>query len=142
MPWGVVYTDPNSPSYIQFGPNALPQHPAVAYELIGDLLIFAILLFVYFRVPRAGVVFFTWVFLYGLLRTLVSFLRLDDTVFLGLRTAQLIGIAAMPIGLVGLWYLLTHEPQAERESRARRRRQLRAAEGPTPPPPAEEHSAG
>lgn len=129
LPWGVVYTDPDSPSFIQFGANADPQHPAVAYELIGDLVIFGILLFLFFNVKRSGVTFFAWVFLYGLLRTLVSFLRLDDTVLLGLRTAQLIGIATMPIGLAGLAYLLTTPPQAEKSSRAQRRRELRAAEG-------------
>lgn len=145
LPWGLVYTDPNSPSYIQFGPQALPQHPAVAYELIGDLLIFGILLFVYFNVRRAGVTFFAYVFLYGLLRTLVSFLRLDDTVLWGLRTAQVIGIIAMPIGLAGMAYLLMNPPQAERTSRAQRRRQSRRelpATEPGAPPPPEEQSAG
>jgi phosphatidylglycerol:prolipoprotein diacylglycerol transferase len=93
LPWGIVYTNPNSPSYIRFGPEADPQHPAVAYEMFGDLLIFVILLFVYFRVPRAGVTFFAWVFLYGLLRFAVSFLRLDDEVILGLTMAQVIAVA-------------------------------------------------
>lgn len=138
LPWGVVYTDPNSPSFLQFGPNALPQHPAVAYELIGDMLIFGILLLVYFYVRRAGVTFFAFVFLYGLLRTLVSFLRLDDIIFLGLRTAQIVGIAAMPIGLAGIAYLLNTEPEDVSTSRAERRRSLRASEGPS----SEEHTAG
>jgi phosphatidylglycerol:prolipoprotein diacylglycerol transferase len=40
LPWGVVYTDPDSPSFLRFGPNAAAQHPAVAYEMIGDLFIF------------------------------------------------------------------------------------------------------
>lgn len=136
LPWGLVYTNLNSPSYVQFGPNALAQHPAVAYELIGDLLIFGMLLLVYFYVRRAGVTFFAFVFLYGLLRTFVSFLRLDDTVLLGLRTAQVVGIIAMPMGLAGIAYLLRSRPQQERESRAQRRRVVRAgesssADGPT-----------
>jgi phosphatidylglycerol:prolipoprotein diacylglycerol transferase len=145
LPWGVIYTDPNSPSYIRFGAAAEPQHPAVAYELIGDLLIFGILLLIYFNVKRAGVTFFAWVFMYGLLRTLVSFLRLDDTILWGLRTAQVIGIIAMPIGLVGMAYLLMNPPQAERTSRAQRRRELRREEAPgtePTPPPAEEQSPG
>ncbi len=135
LPWGVVYTNSNSPSFIQFGPNALAQHPAVAYELIGDMLIFGILVFVYFTVKRAGVTFFAFVFLYGLLRTLVSFLRLDDIIFLGLRTAQIVGIIAMPIGLAGMAYLLRNAPEEERVSRAQRRRSARAGEGPVPEQP-------
>lgn len=125
LPWGVVYTHPDSPSFLHFGAAALPQHPAVAYEMIGDLLIMGLLLLVYFRLPRAGVTFFAWVFLYGLLRTLVSFLRLDEIVFLGLRTAQIIGIVSMPIALAGIFYLLKRPPAEERLSRAERRRMMR-----------------
>ena len=135
LPWGVVYTDGNSPSFLQFGPDAIAQHPAVAYELIGDLLIFGILLIVYLNVKRAGVTFFAFVFLYGLLRTMVSFLRLDDIIFLGLRTAQIVGIIAMPIGLAGMAYLLMNAPEDERVSRAQRRRSVRAGEEPVPEQP-------
>ena len=134
LPWGVIYTNPHSPSFL--AGFVEPQHPAVAYELIGDLLIFLGLIFVYFRVQRAGVTFFAWVFAYGLLRTLVSFLRLDDTVLLGLRTAQLIGIAGMVGGLGALVYLFRYPPKEERLGRGARRR-----EAADPPPPPEEQPA-
>jgi phosphatidylglycerol:prolipoprotein diacylglycerol transferase len=126
LPWGVVYTHQDSPSVI--ANITQPQHPAVAYEMIGDIVIFGILLFIFLRVERAGVTFFAWVFLYGLLRTFVSFLRLDDIVFLGLRTAQLIGIGAMVVGLGGMIYLLRNPP--EDSGRAERRRMLRSQETP------------
>src|SRR6266508_3711379 len=131
LPWGVVYTDPNSPSFIRYNGQHIVQHPAVAYEMIGDIFIFGILLFIFLRANRSGVTFFAWVFLYGLLRTFVSFLRLDDIVFLGLRTAQLIGIAAMVIGLGGMIYLL-RKPTEDGTVRAERRRMLRAEEAPAP----------
>jgi phosphatidylglycerol---prolipoprotein diacylglyceryl transferase len=138
MPWGVVYTHPDSPSKLSEGfpinggdPLVQPQHPAVAYEMIGDIVIFGVLLFIFLRVNRSGVTFFAWVFLYGLLRTLVSFLRLDDIVFLGLRTAQLIGISGMVVGLAGMAYLLRNPGEAGTE-RAERRRMLRAEESPAP----------
>ena len=134
LPWAVRYTDPASPSFLreQQGLLVQPQHPAVAYEMIGDLVIFGILLLIFLRAKRAGLTFFAFVFLYGLLRTLVSFLRLDDIVFLGLRTAQLIGIASMVIGLCGIVYLL-RRPAQEGTSRADRRRMLRE-EAPQPAP--------
>jgi len=134
LPWAVRYTDPASPSFLreQQGLLVQPQHPAVAYEMIGDLVIFGILLLIFLRAKRAGLTFFAFVFLYGLLRTLVSFLRLDDIVFLGLRTAQLIGIASMVIGLCGIVYLL-RRPAQEGTSRADRRRLLRE-EAPQPTP--------
>jgi phosphatidylglycerol:prolipoprotein diacylglycerol transferase len=132
LPWGVVYTDPQSPGY----PLRLQaQHPAVGYELIGDLVIFVALLVIYFRVPRAGVTFFSWVFLYGVLRFAVSFLRLDDEILLGLRTAQVIALAAMPLGLAGITYLLRTPPAEERSGRSRRRRIAREEAPATPEEP-------
>ncbi len=129
LPWGVEYTHPNSPSVIALVDQ--PQHPAVAYELIGDLAIFVILIVIYLRVQRSGIAFFSWVFLYGALRFAVSFLRLDEEVLgTGLKTAQLIALVAMPIGIAGIVYLLLVPPRPERISRAERRRQLREE----PPP--------
>jgi len=136
MPWGLVYTNAESPSFRLFGPAAEPQHPAVAYEMIGDLLIFALLLIIFLRVNRNGVTFFAWVFLYGLLRTLVSFLRIDDIVLLGLRTAQLIGIGGMVLGLAGIFYLLRSAPQESIASRAERRRMIRDDSAPAGENPA------
>ncbi|MDP2675192.1 MAG: prolipoprotein diacylglyceryl transferase [Dehalococcoidia bacterium] len=131
LPWGVRYTDPNSPSYLAFGGPDMVQHPAVAYELLGDLVIFALLVLVYSRVRRGGLVFFSWMFLYGALRLGVSFFRLDDIVWLGLRTAQLIAIASIALAVVAIVYLLRTPPQEERLSRAERRRLIReeGAEG-------------
>jgi len=131
LPWGVLYTDPDSPSFL--AGLTQPQHPAVAYELIGDVVIFLLLLFVYRRVGREGVTFFAWVVLYGLLRVLVSFLRLDDIVWAGLRSAQIIAIVTMAAGLAGALYLLRTPPYEQRLSRAERRRLLRkeaVEEGP------------
>jgi phosphatidylglycerol:prolipoprotein diacylglycerol transferase len=141
LPWGVVYTNANSPSVLRFGFDAAPQHPAVAYELIGDLVVFFILLFVYFRVPRAGVTFFTWVVLYGLLRFAVSFLRLDDEVLLGLKTAQIIALLTIPPAIAMIVYLLRTPPVAERRARADRRREIRE-EAPPSSPASEEPSTG
>ena len=140
LPWAVVYTDTNSPAY-GFG----AQHPAVAYELIGDMFIFAILFYVYYKIPRAGVTFCVWVLLYGIMRFFVSFLRLDTEVLLGLRMAQVIAVVTIPPALITLVYLLRTPPAAERAARARRRREERD-EVPSPPPPpppvSEEPSTG
>ena len=100
--------------------------------MIGDLVIFVLLLVIYFRVPRAGVTFFTWVLLYGVLRFAVSFLRLDDEVVP--RPAHGAGHRPRhdPAGLAMIIYLLRTPPAAERRARADRRRELREE---TPPPP-------
>ncbi|MFB3052525.1 MAG: prolipoprotein diacylglyceryl transferase [Dehalococcoidia bacterium] len=120
LPWGVQYTGSGSPSFLQEQAGLLvqPQHPAVAYELLGDMAIFAVLLLIYTRGTRSGVTFFSWIVLYGALRLGVSFLRLDDIVLLGLRTAQLISIASMALALPAIIYLLRTPPQEEEPSLA------------------------
>jgi phosphatidylglycerol:prolipoprotein diacylglycerol transferase len=125
--WGVIYTNANSPSFIRFGSAAEPQHPAVAYELLGDLVIFTVLIYLYTHVKRSGITFFAWIFLYGALRFAVSFLRLDDTILgTGLRTAQVIGVGGMIVGALGIIYLLVVPPKEEAgEGRAARRRAQR-----------------
>ena len=99
-----------------------------------------ILLVIYYKVPRAGATFFAWVFLYGLLRFAVSFLRLDNEIIGGLTAAQVIAIVAMPIGLAGMIYLLRTPPAEERRAQ-RKRREDQDQEPPPPPEPLEEPSA-
>ncbi|TEU01433.1 MAG: prolipoprotein diacylglyceryl transferase [Dehalococcoidia bacterium] len=130
LPWGVSYTHSGSPSFQHELAGLLqqPQHPAVAYELLGDVAIFLVLVLIYTRVKRDGVTFFSWLLLYGALRVGVSFLRLDDLVWAGLRTAQLIAIVTMALAVPAIVYLLRTPPQEMRLSRAERRRLMREEE--------------
>jgi len=127
-PIGVLYTNPNSPSYPRFTAVTpqLAQHPAVAYELVGDLLIFVVLFVLYRVLKRDGMVFWAWVFLYGAMRFGISFLRDDNIVFAGLRLAQLIALGAMIIAPLGVAYLLLPRRGL---SRAERRRLARQSSG-------------
>jgi phosphatidylglycerol:prolipoprotein diacylglycerol transferase len=123
-PIGVLYTNSNSPSYPRFTAvdPPLAQHPAVAYELVGDLFIFAALFVLYRVLKRDGLVFWSWVFLYGALRFGISFLRDDNIVFAGLRLAQLIALGAMILAPLAVIYM--HLPRRG-PSRAERRRLAR-----------------
>jgi phosphatidylglycerol:prolipoprotein diacylglycerol transferase len=137
-PIGLVYTHPDSPSYPIYSSVSpqLAQQPVTAYEIVGDLIIFALLLFVLRRVfKRDGMIFFAWAFLYSAMRFGISFLRGqdiggywvgDNLVFAGLRTAQLIALAIMVVTPFAVAYILTR-PQAP--ARAERRRLTRAERG-------------
>ncbi len=135
-PIGLVYTHSDSPSYPIYSAVApeLAQHPVTAYEIVGDLIIFALLLFVLRRVfKREGMIFFAWAFLYAAMRFGISFLRGtdigghwygDDLVAGGLRVAQLIALAVMALAplAVAVAYMRTRRGPA----RAKRRRLARA----------------
>lgn len=134
---GVVYTHSDSPAYPVYSavPPELAQHPVTAYEIAGDLVIFALLLFVLRRFfKRDGMIFFAWAFLYAAMRFGISFLRGtdiggfwlgDDLVAGGLRTAQLIALAIMVLAPLAAAYVLTRRAPARAE-----RRRLARAEGP------------
>jgi phosphatidylglycerol---prolipoprotein diacylglyceryl transferase len=138
LPWAVTYSHPNSPSFAR-----LPQHPAVAYEMIGDLVILGVLAFLWRREVKTGVLFSLSFLLYAIMRFFVSFYRIDSNeVALGLSTPQAVSLIVMPIALLlTLFFWFRKEPERpvgeyatpggrrRPVPRAERRRRLRS--GPT-----------
>jgi phosphatidylglycerol:prolipoprotein diacylglycerol transferase len=134
LPWAVTYSHPNSTAFFREA-----MHPATTYELLGDLVILAVLAFLWRLHPKSGVVFVSAFLLYAVMRFFVSFLRLDsEEPLLGLSVPQLVAIGTVIVGLPLLVYFLRREePEyehitpAERQrrslSRAERRRRLRGA---------------
>lgn len=95
LPWGVVYTYPDSPSY-----GLPPSHPAVGYELLMDLLIFGVLWKLRGRIRPDGTLFLLYLITYSVGRFFLSFLRLDsNTVLLGLNQAQWLSLIVLAIAL-------------------------------------------
>jgi phosphatidylglycerol---prolipoprotein diacylglyceryl transferase len=99
LPWAVIYTHPNT-----LGEIGVPVHPAVAYELLWDLVAAAVAVWLLRRhVLSPGGAFAVSLALYGLGRFWVGFYRIDLQVAFGLGLAQLLGLAVLPAALVGLW---------------------------------------
>ncbi len=121
LPWGVVYTHPNT-----LGEIGVKVHPAVGYEMIYDFVVAGLLVFLRGRLPRPGMVYLLYVFLYSLGRLWVGFFRKDTDVLAGLGMAQVIGVIAMAVSVVWIAIMLTSKPSAgpprsERRRGARRR---------------------
>jgi prolipoprotein diacylglyceryl transferase len=135
LPWAVYYSNVNSPAFFRD-----PSHPAVAYELIGDLVILGILAFVWRMQPKSGVIFTLAFILYAIMRFFVSFLRIDsEEPLLGLSTPQVVSVIVVIIGIpLLLYFLKREEPEPStgapassartrrQASRAERRRRLRS----------------
>ncbi len=135
LPWAVRYVHLENPS-VQVHPECgltpfsidtsqlCAQHPAVAYEAVGDLLIFGLLLAVIFLVRKDGVAFFGFVLLYSLMRLGISELRIDSKeIIWGLTTPQVTALFLIPVGVLGLVWsfrqaerVLTGEPEPDNES--------------------------
>ncbi len=90
LPWAVYYTHAATLG------QGHPVHPATTYELLGDLVIFGVLLILARRVMGRGHLFWTVLGSYAALRFGLQFLRLDQPGhFLGLQQSQIIGVLAM-----------------------------------------------
>ena len=95
LPWGVIYTNPNS-----YAPtDGIPRHPDQYYELIGDLLIAAVLIKLRGKLPQGGL-FLVYLLLFSVLRFFVFFFRGSaDPVAFGLKNAQLTAIAILIVAV-------------------------------------------
>ncbi len=102
LAWCVRYTHPNSPGQRE------SVHPAVAYELIADLVILAVLLAL---LPWAGrqvrrpQLLFVFLGLYGVARLALGAYRLDPVFAFGLSQAELVSIAFIALSIAALAWL-------------------------------------
>jgi phosphatidylglycerol:prolipoprotein diacylglycerol transferase len=87
LPWAVKYTNPNT-----LGELGKAVHPtAGGYELLGDLAILAVLVFVARRFSKVpGWTFCVYIVLYAVLRFVLSFTRLDEQELFNIPVPQLV----------------------------------------------------
>lgn len=98
LPWAVYYTHENTLG------QAIPIHPATTYELLGDLLIFALAMWLATRYIGRLYVFWTVFAGYSAMRFGLQFLRIDQPAhFLGLQQSQIIGLLVLLA--FGLWVI-------------------------------------
>jgi phosphatidylglycerol:prolipoprotein diacylglycerol transferase len=113
LPWGVTYSHPNSPAFahsLEVGPH----HPATTYELLGDLVIFGVLLYLFFGpfARRRGLVFFTYIIGYSVMRFFLTYTRVDSAETLGglLRVPQLVSVVVVLAAIPLLIWVLRRPP--------------------------------
>ncbi len=127
FPLAVVYTHPNT-----LGELNQPVHLAVGYELIMDLLIFGLLVWLargfvrdrgrlHFnwdpRYPRDGMLFWTYLAAYSLGRFFVQFYRVDTVFALGISQAQLMSVLT---AMIAVWALVYQWNRARRSGPSER----------------------
>ncbi len=122
LPWGVAYLNPEA-MVPQLG---VAYQPTPAYELIGDLLIFAFLWRIRGRLKTDGSLFLTYLLLYSALKFAVTFARQEAIFLAGLQEAQVVSaLGGLAAGALLLW-LRRRQPlvvaPSTIKSTARRRR--------------------
>lgn len=99
LPWGVVYTHSES-----FAPLGVAIHPTQLYEIIYNLIVFAVLLKLRGRFKPDGSLFLVYLTLYSLWRFSIGFLREGTPFLFGLHQAQVIGLVVLAIAIPILVY--------------------------------------
>lgn len=100
LPWGFVYSHPESPSNAVHG--FASSHPAIAYEMLLDMVVLAIIWPLRNRLRPYGMVFALYLGIYSFGRFFISFLRtgpppMDQEWAIGLNEAQFISIIVLAI---------------------------------------------
>jgi phosphatidylglycerol:prolipoprotein diacylglycerol transferase len=105
LPWAFTWTNPASDAFT-CAPLGTPIHPTQLYELLGDLLIFALLFWVFRgRVKPSGSLLAIYLLLYSALTFTVRFWRADVTPFAGpVEEGQL--IAGVIFVLAAAWLIV------------------------------------
>ncbi len=110
LPWAVEYTNPASGNF-----GLPPQHPAVAYEMLGDLLIFGLLFVLARMYRRDGLLFFSCLLAYSVMRFFVNFLREDSRPIAGgeLNVMQMVALGVAVVSAAGFLYYWRRPAVAE-----------------------------
>ncbi len=90
VPWCVKFKD-----YLEC------RHPSQLYEALKNFFIFGVLFFLNKKKHRPGLIFWSFITLYGMLRFITNFWRYD-TMYFGLSLGQYLGLAMFIIGTIVL----------------------------------------
>ena len=139
LPWSTVYVNPHSwacsPS-VQLLTCNVPVQPAAGYELMANLVLLAVLLYLARRVTRPGILLLVYLFSYSISQFLLFFVRANtiETPFglnWGLKQAQWTSLVVFIVLLPITWWIVrTSKPVPAGE--------LAATSG-VPQPSKEEH---
>jgi phosphatidylglycerol:prolipoprotein diacylglycerol transferase len=111
LPWGVVFTDPNSVARLN-----VPLHPTQLYDAANGLALFFFLNWMEKRKAFGGQIFWLFLFLYSITRFFIEMLRGDPRGFILpdlLSTSQGIGIFLAIVSLFMLFYLKKEQRRME-----------------------------
>ena len=93
LPWGFIYTNPRA--LLPANLLGVPTHPTPVYEQLWLVVMVAILWYAVPRLKTDGMAILLYLGLYSFGRFFISFYRVNNILFLGLREAQIIALAVL-----------------------------------------------
>ncbi len=112
LPWGFVYVNPAA-----LAPSlGVAYQPVPAYEMIGDLLILALIWRLRTRLKVKGALFLVYLTLYSILKFADTFLRHEVLFLGGFQEAQVLSMAGGIVAIGALIWLARRQPLLANES--------------------------
>lgn len=104
LPWKLFIPLDRRPPGLE---NVAYYHPTFLYESLWNLGVFALLMFLFFKGSRlkVGTLFLTYMVAYSAGRFWIEGLRTDSLMLGFLRMAQVVSLAGIAIGVIGLFWL-------------------------------------
>jgi len=103
LPWAFIYTNPNA--LIPAGLLGVPTHPYPVYEIVWNAISLAVILRLERHFKTDGLVFLTYLSFYSVGRFMLTFVRQEKVLFLGLQQAQVLAIAVLIASLALFFYV-------------------------------------
>ena len=124
LPWGFVYRNPAA--LLPANLLGVPTQPTPVYEQIWLLVVIGVLLWAMPRLKTDGMAFLLYLGLYSLGRFFISFERVNNILFAGLREAQIVALVVL-VAVVPVALLLRMRQRTAEQSRQARRAAMRKA---------------
>jgi phosphatidylglycerol:prolipoprotein diacylglycerol transferase len=103
LPWAFIYINPNA--LIPASLLGMPTHPYPVYEIGWNAISLAVILQLEPHFKAEGLVFLSYLSLYSIGRFVLTFVRQEKVLFLGLQQAQVLAIAVLIASLALFFYL-------------------------------------
>ncbi|MDP2730617.1 MAG: prolipoprotein diacylglyceryl transferase [Dehalococcoidales bacterium] len=107
VPWAFIYINPGS--MIPANLFGVPTHPYPVYEMIWNAIALLVLLRLDHYFKRDGMVFLSYLFLYGLGRFVLTFVRQETITLWGLQQAQVIAVMIVAASVAATAYLMAKQ---------------------------------
>ncbi len=103
LPWGLVYTNPHA--FLPASLLGVPTQPTPVYEQLWLIVVILLVWRVQPRLKTDGTAFLLYLGLYAFGRFFLSYLRVNNILFLALREAQLIALVVFIAVFPAAWWL-------------------------------------